>query len=262
MTDTKFDVSVVISFHDEGLLAKPSIHSLNEMAELTRMSGRTVEIIVALDRASSFTTHIVETYTQSDWRIFRTDFGDPGLVRNYLISKSSGRFLSILDGDDLWSRDWLLKAIVIAEARKNSILHPEFAYYFYESDFDAHSPNSIPHPLAKSHFVRHQRGAPTQESLFAIRLHNPWSAHCFASREIFESIPYRADSKEARLGIEDWVFNAEALQRGYAHEVVPDTVHMLRQRMGNSQNIRNMDLGVLPDFRVLGDWPIGLLDEG
>lgn len=261
MTEKQVDISVVISFHDEGQLAKPSLQSLIEMVEFSNEAGCTVEILVALDRATMMTTKIVNKYARNNWNINITDFGDPGLVRNHLITKASGLYISVLDGDDLWSPDWLSKAHVTAQKLKSSVLHPEFAYYFYESDFDVHSPNSMPHQLVKSHFVRHQRRTPTSEALIEVRLNNPWSAHCFASREIFEAIPYRADEKESGIGIEDWTFNAEVLHKGFSHDVVLDTVHMLRQRLGTSQNTRNSERGMLPDFSRLGDWRIGEQDE-
>jgi len=238
------EISVAILFHNEGHLALRSLRSLKRLTDQLVHQGISFEVIATLDRPDFRTKEIVSTSKQIS-RFLEVDFGSPALSRNHLVLASTGKYIAFLDGDDLWSRNWLSLAHSAAESIGHEvILHPAFCYYFYERDFGVHSYSEFVNPSALSHLTRH----PDDLGLTVNRLSmdNIWSAHSFGKRSIYQRIPFRADSEEQGKGIEDWSFNIESVSEGVPHSSVEGTVHMVRIKEQNSQNALNTGLGLLP----------------
>jgi len=238
------EISIAILFHKEAHLALRSLASLKRMTDQLESHGISFEVVASLDRPDQRTKEIVLTSNQIT-KVFEVDLGDPGLCRNHLVGVSKGKYIAFLDGDDLWSRDWLRKAYVSASAGSlHTIWHPAYCYYFFEKDFDVHSYSEFVHPSALSHFTKHPESSSLEDGLLLVD--NVWSAHSFGSRNAYERIPFRADAKALGKGIEDWSFNIESLSEGISHSVVDGTVHMIRIKEQNSQNAANSGLGLLP----------------
>ena len=237
-------VSIAILFHKEGHLALRSLQSLKRMTDKLVEEGISFEVLASLDVADPKTTKIVLSSEQIT-QVLEVNFGDPALCRNRLVGASKGKYIAFLDGDDLWSQNWISNAFRAAETEgADTIWHPSFCYYFFEKDFEVHSYSELVHPAALSHFTKHAGSHLLQEGLLAID--NVWSAHSFGSRRIYEKVPFRADSEENGKGIEDWSFNIESHSKGISHAVVGGTVHMIRIKEQNSQNAANSGLGLLP----------------
>ena len=238
------EISVAILFHKEGHLALRSLESLRRMTEQLEKDGISFEVVATLDRPDQKTKEIVLASDQIT-NVFEVNFGDPALCRNHLVGVSKGKYIAFVDGDDLWSKNWLWEAYASASAGSlDTIWHPAYCYYFFEKDFDFHSYSDSVHPSALSHFTKHPESSVLDEGLLLVD--NVWSAHSFGSRNAFERIPFIADSKELGKGIEDWSFNIESQSKGIHHAVVPRTVHMIRIKEQNSQNATNSGLGLLP----------------
>jgi glycosyltransferase involved in cell wall biosynthesis len=238
------EVSIAILFHKEGHLALRSLQSLERMTDRLAKEGISFEVIASLDRPDVKTKKLVLASKQIT-KVLEVDFGDPALCRNHLVGAATGKYIALLDGDDLWSKNWLAEAYRKAEAgNSNTIWHPSYCYYFFEKDFEVHSYSELAHPSALSHFTKHPESSQLQEGLLTID--NVWSAHSFGNRDVYQRIPFRADSKEQGKGIEDWSFNIESVSKGVAHSVVQGTVHMIRIKEQNSQNAVNSGLGLLP----------------
>ncbi|VWC89721.1 hypothetical protein BLA17378_04483 [Burkholderia aenigmatica] len=242
------DITVTIVFHCEGSYVVPALGSMKRLVEITRDAGIVVETRALLDKANDETRHLVSL--RGAWLddICEVSFGDLGLTRNYGAQIASGRFLSFLDGDDLWGSEWLTKAFLCAVENPTSIWHPEVLFFFNESDYDhhIHSMTILPSRQAQSHFMRHKSSTDEDFDKNSIFLENPWSANVFAAREIHLSHPYKAVDKSSGNGFEDWSWNHETFAAGIHHCVTYDTVHLIRQKDHGSLGRSLASEGFLP----------------
>ncbi|NTW50981.1 MAG: glycosyltransferase family 2 protein [Chlorobiaceae bacterium] len=243
------DITVTVIFHREGAYAIPALSSMRLLTDRARASGLNVEARAVMDRPDDMTLKIVAE--RGNWLdgIEEVSFGDLGLSRNAGIDSAQGRFLSFLDGDDLWGEDWLVnayRAATLTEEASKAIWHPQYLYYFSADDFDRHSVNDQPHPAAGSfHFVHH----PSNSKGFdrnALFLENLYSANGFALKKLHLKYPYKKKDTATGFGVEDWSWNIETIHAGVHHQVVADTVHLIRLKNIGSLGIQNGVEGLLP----------------
>ena len=228
------DVSVVMTLHSEGLIVHRTFRALQAAIDLARRQGLSVEIIAVLDKVSDpLLKHSVEKWSSIFDGILSThevDFGALSLSRNFGISKSSGEFISILDGDDLYGEHWLIGAYQTCSSDLKIIAHPEVCYSFPLE------------PFLRFHF--NGRNVPL-ELLNA----NQWSALLMAHRDIFEKTPYVLDDQN--FAYQDWLWNCETSAQGFRHVLVPGTLMAIRQKPhGKSlwQNSHAMNKVVRPNM--------------
>lgn len=244
-----YDITVVIVFHRERYFALPALSSMKLMVENARLAGLRIEACAFLDKSDSTTNHLVRS--RGFWldSINEVSFGDLGNVRNNATNHAKGKFLAFFDGDDLWGEHWILKAFQCATSQSDeltTIWHPEYLYYFSEADFDAHSINLIPNINASSFHMRQISSTSEgfiRESLF---LNNIWTANAFAQKALYKEFPYLKINDELGLGIEDWSWNIKTIWNGISHKIVPDTVHLIRQKEFGSLGQKNLRSGLLP----------------
>lgn len=218
-----------------------SLKSLERMTSRLREDFVKFEVLVNLDNSDTQTSDAVNFYPL-DKKVTYSAFGDPGLSRNTLIESATGEFVAILDGDDLWSENWLAMALGRARHNSEAIFHPEYVYFFFEEDFARHSYTSTPLPGAKSHFMQHVKETSGADP----RLDNLWTCHSFGKKEIYIRHPFRANNRDLGKGIEDWSFNIATAISGVKHVPVEGTIHMIRVKESNSQNQTNFTSGLLP----------------
>jgi hypothetical protein len=103
-------------------------------------------------------------------------FGDIGLSRNEGTRLAHGRFLSFLDGDNLWGEQWLRAAHEAARTpavSEDIVWHPEHLYIFREAEFDR-----MPEAVASLMRASDTPGFNAASLLFG----SLWSANGFARR--------------------------------------------------------------------------------
>ncbi len=214
-------MSAVVNLHDEGDDAKPSLSSVSAAAADARAAGWRVEVIVVCDRADEATIRVAES---AEAEVLRVDVGDLGRARNAGVSHARGRWVAFLDGDDLWSPNWLAAAAARAAQAEDepesvpTVWHPAMSAYFGETTRVVHHPDSADPAFDRTRF----------------RLHNAWTALCFCPSWILGDVPYRPNHLSEGFGFEDWSWNTEILDRGWRHGIVPDTVHAIRRAGGES----------------------------
>jgi hypothetical protein len=237
------DITVTINFHREGPLAAPALASLADVVNVARAAGIVVEAQAVLDRVDDLTRHVVAV--RGEWldRVEEVSFGDLGLSRNAGTGLARGRFLSFLDGDDLWGDQWLRAAFAAATAPsvpREMVWHPEFLYVFGEAEFDQGADTGTA-------IFRMMQPSDTPGFNSAILLfHNFWSANAFAAHELHVRFPYPAAERARGLGIEDWSWNLETLAAGVHHRVLPGGVHLIRKKGTGSLDHQNIDSFLLP----------------
>jgi len=170
--------------------------------------------------------------------LVETDFADQGAVRNLAAEISSGEFLAFIDGDDLWSENWLIEGVrYLQHAPKNVIAHPEFCRFFSG---------------VQSVFVNIDQEDPAFRMDF-LRHANYWDAMCMARRSTHLEHPYCTRRIRDGFAFEDWHWNCETIAGGHIHKVVADTMHLKRRRATSqttqaSGNRSLMPLTALTDF--------------
>lgn len=220
MSNEVVNVSAVMTTHGEGALAAVSYSNLLTCAEYAEAAGIRVEKVVVMDRPDDYTRANFDGLSDESVRVVETDFGDQGRVRNFMAEHVSGDYIAFLDGDDMWSENWLFEAWQFLEAdpRDNLIAHPEFNWFFSGTasvivNTDQES------ELFDEQFLRHA---------------NYWDAMCMAPRRTHLDMPYCNRQIKAGFAFEDWHWNCETVEAGYVHKVIADTIHFKRRR-SNSQ---------------------------
>lgn len=215
---TGFDISVIVTAHDETVVAGPTMRSAEAAIEAARAFGYSVERIVGLDTVTDACLTFFSQPAFSDWRRVRLDVRDLGLSRNALTAQAQGRWLAYLDADDLFSENWLISGAQLlsdgAMRGEGLIVHPEMNVIF-DSGSSIFTKCSQDDPLFTPYY-------------FAVA--NPYDALCMAARSTFEAVPYTPRDRERGLGYEDWRWNVDAMAAGYKHVVARDTVIFKRRR--------------------------------
>lgn len=211
-------LTTVITAHREGLLARRSLRSLLEAVTAARAAGLEIDTIVVLDRADDDTRAIFKNAAGGDWKVVETDFGDQGKARNRAVQVAGGDYIAFLDGDDLWSENWLVEGVGLCLQRPGRIIaHPEFNWFF---------------GMNNNLFI-HMDQEDAQFDIEALRFSNYWDALCIAPRRAHLDHPYGDRDLEGGFAFEDWQWNCETIEAGYVHRVAEGTIHFKRRREGS-----------------------------
>ncbi|WP_051975420.1 glycosyltransferase [Cupriavidus necator] len=223
------DISCVVTFHAEGLLAHKTLASIARAIRFASDASIKVELLVVADRANQETVSYLERckWLPAGTRILHTQHGDPGLARNEGIQAACGEYVAILDGDDLYSQDWLLEALRLNRSNPSFVVHPEYNIYFG----------------AKRWISRHPDQRDAGFRSWQLLTENAWTALSFARREIFLTQPYAPTPASAGFGYEDWHWNCDAIAAGLVHVVAPGTAHFIRLKSYGSRNAEALEQG-------------------
>lgn len=236
-----YDVSVILTAHSEGRLAHRSVKSARRAVRFAQQRGVEVELIAVLDSASQETTLYFEEQKQLFNHISRVDFRDRGLSRNHGVDLASGRYVSFLDADDLYSENWIESAFRFAAEHPTLklVLHPALNIYFGRDLL------LLPHVESTS----------TDYAPLNLLEFNYWTALSFVARHLFlKGNQYIAINLSQGFGHEDWWWNCETVANGALHRIVPQTVHFIRQEVdGSRHQLRDQARAVFPPTKLFGD---------
>lgn len=217
MTPSAPDITAVLNVHREGLLAHNSLQSMVQARAAAAAAGVSVEILIAADCPDAATRNYLAIAPKLEASVLELPVDDLGMARNAAVAAGGGRFFAFLDGDDLWCRDWLIKAYRCAlSAAAPAVWHPEANLYF--------GPGGEP-----SWMIHHDIDTALGDWVL-LGLRNHWTSLSFAPREVYERVPFRETNLDAGFGYEDWCWNAETVARGYRHFIVPGAVHLIRMQ--------------------------------
>lgn len=209
------DISIIVNCHNEGRQLRQTIDAINASIEFCKQKFISVEALFIRDRADEATVSFTDEFCRKAARIIDADFGDLGLARNLGAKESTGRYLAFVDGDDLWSQNWLFAAIQMAESdTRRVVYHTETAILF-----DAE------HRIWQ---MQDSESSAFDESI--LFEYNPWFPSSFGLREIYLEFPYCAVDLAGGFFYEDWHWNCQTLAAGIPHKVVPDTFHCYRTK--------------------------------
>ena len=230
-------ISVVVTAHREGTLLLPTFQSARVSAEaLAKRSEVPVEFVISLDRPDAETQAVAASLPG---RLTTCDAGDPGANRLHAVAAARHDFIAFLDGDDLWSSNWLCKAwdlmqVIEPGHRETCMLHPE-----YNLIFGAHS-------------MLVRQGDPEDPffDLTYLRSGNYWDALSFCHRRIYEEFPFLPNDPANGIAHEDFHLSCVTVLNGVEHLLVPGTVHFKRRR-GDSVSVKAEERSARPRFTEL-----------
>ena len=229
---TSTDLTLMVTVHDETLVCGPTMESADRAVAAARASGYSVQTIIALDNATDGTTAYFDRPEFEHWERRVLNEGDPGRVRNVLLPQTDGRYVAFLDGDDLFSDNWLadgLDVLTAAERRGEKVIaHPELNVIFDGATQLNHNV-AQDSPLFTPHFLYVQ---------------NCYDTLCLAPREAHLQLPYGGRDMVNGLSREDWQFAVETMSRGWKHVVVPDTI-IFKRRRDSSMMVESAGRGAL-----------------
>lgn len=218
-------VSAVITFHGEGLLAHPTLRSIERCRRHAEKAGIGVEFVITLDNADSETRRVVRSHPalREGDQIHEVDYRDLSSCRNHAIEHARGRYVGTFDGDDYFSENWITRCVeLIREFGEDCIFHPEIMLAFGEwnafwwqvdQDSEYYRPRSL-------------------------LMLNYWNACAFAARSVFVHCPYQVSRPgECGFGFEDWHWNCETIAAGYRHKLAEQTVRFERRKAAGSLNV-------------------------
>ncbi len=218
----KVSISCLLNLHAEGILAHRTIKSLELARKFAEERGVRSELLIVFDRATDETVQYVERSAHVDGaaKIIFTDFGDPGSARNAGIEQATGEYISLFDGDDLVSQNWLFKAHELSACSKRYIVHPEVSVVFGQKRMLFYHPDQEQEDFDYSNLL----------------VENFWTALCFSRRETFLRVPYNPTPADSGFGYEDWHWNCDVMACGYVHKIALGTAHFVRTKEEGSRN--------------------------
>ena len=212
------DLSLVVTVHSETLVCGPTMESAEHAVAAARAAGHSVQPIIALDNATDDTADYFAQSSFDDGERRVLHEGDPGRVRNAIVPQTDGRFVAFLDGDDLFSENWLADGVTRlkqAEAEGvRMIAHPELNVIFDGGTQLNHNIGQAS-PLFTPHFLY---------------VRNCYDTLCLTPRQAHLDVPYGGRDIARGISREDWQFGVETMARGWEHVVIPDTIIFKRRR--------------------------------
>jgi glycosyltransferase involved in cell wall biosynthesis len=212
------DLTLIVTAHDETLVAGPTMRSADVAVDAARERGYTVQPIIALDAATEATAAYFHQPRFDHWERRIVHEGELGRVRNVLVPETDGELIAFLDADDLFSENWLAEAIAALKAGQERgeklIAHPELNVLF-----------------DRNHAVT--RNVDQDSSLFTphyLYVRNYYDSLCLAPRDAHLEVPYASRDIPNGLSFQDFQFSIETMSRGWKHVVVKDTIIFKRRR--------------------------------
>ena len=215
-------VSVILPAFNSQAFISAAIESVLQQTEVR------FELIVVNDCSTDDTVEIAAAYAQSDARIrlLHTPYNKgPAAARNLGLDAACGRWIALLDSDDVYASERLDRLLVLAEANNadmvsdNLIMQP-----VGKAPYLLIPPNALPHtrPLTGAEFVLGNLGDPRNPRL-SYGLMQP-----MISREFLRRHNLRHDERN-RFG-EDFMLYVACLYAGARWWITPDALYQYNIR--------------------------------
>lgn len=211
------DVAAIITAHAEGVMAGLSFRSLLDAVATARDEGIDVEVLVVLDNPTDATRTVFAEADRHGAALAEVSYADQGMVRNHAVGQVTAGHVAFLDGDDLWSENWLADSYRMCAGEPKVIGHPELNWFFENQQ--------------NLYFLPDQTDPEFDPAL--LRIANPWDALCFAPRSAYVDLPFAPRAVAEGYAYEDWHWMLETYLAGYVHRIVPETIHFKRRREGS-----------------------------
>lgn len=238
MSADRPQITAILTGHSEGPLIGVTFRSMLDAAAVAREAGLEVELLVVLDKPDRATAEAMAEAEQHGCRVLTVNFpgADHASVRNHAVEESRGDYVAFLDGDDLWTENWLVEGYQMCRSDPGKVIaHPEVNWIF---DHDSNL-----------WFLLDQTD-PAFDPAY-LRTFNYWDVLCMAPRQAYLEHPRPARDIEAGFAYEDWHWNLRTVGAGYLHRVVPETIHFKRRRQDSQLTVAISNRSLTPDHPLL-----------
>jgi glycosyltransferase involved in cell wall biosynthesis len=209
------DISVVVPAHHEQELSHRTMRSIWRTIHHAAGYGVSCEVLVVLDRPDEETRRYF-TKHQPDVRLLEVDYGDAGPTRNHGVREARGRFVSFIDADDLYSREWLYRVYQAAQAHAtmDAVFHSEYMVFF-----------------EKEHLIRRNLSTLQPEfEVLKLLEHWHWQPTVLLDRRLALRHPFCQCPVKSGYGYEDWHWFCELIAGGAEIIPVEQTCMFYRKR--------------------------------
>jgi hypothetical protein len=217
MNSAAVDVTLLTTFHREGLLAHSTLNSIERCRTYARAAGIRTEYVWVLDSVDDETRRVLSSHrcAAGDVRVIEVAHRDLGASRNSGIAAARGSTVAILDGEDYYSENWIERGYYyLGLFGRRCVVHPEVVVSFGAQK-------------ACGRMVDQREHAFDERGLL---VENFWAAWTIAPREIHQAIPYMSTrATDTGFGFEDWHWNCETISAGVEHRLAPGTVAFYRR---------------------------------
>ena len=228
----RFDLTVVINLHREGLLCWPTLGSVSRAVSFARRSGFNIEILAVLDNTDQLTKDVIDRWSETSVRVLEINQGDLGFARNAGVASAQGEYIAFLDADDLWGETWLGFGLEAAKRETRlTVWHPEVSIYFG----------------ARTEIFHHVESDRPDFDVLTLVAGNLWTALSLTTKRILVEIPFHKTDLSRKIGFEDWAWNREVIGAGVIHKIVGNTAHLIRTKHQDSLNRAAADAGAIPE---------------
>lgn len=224
-------IEAVVNLHREGELARPSLVSALQSLDHARQTGLSGSLTLVLDRSDAITLRLAEEFASKHGCIVQqVEYGDLALSRNHAVEQGDSEFIGFLDGDDLWSANWLTASLAMCRrGGEGTICHPAWNVIFGTKQMLFPQPDQTDRKF----------------SYDGLKVMNYWTALSFASRTVYRTHPYKPNRLDLGFGFEDWAWNLLTISHGCVHRAVPETSHYIRYKESDSLRDQTRDKGCL-----------------
>ena len=124
------DLSVIVTAHGEGIELHATLRNVLAGEKYAHANGISTEIILVVDKPTPATAaYVAETGRQllsgTKHTVLNVENGDPGLSRMSGARAATGRYVALVDGDNLFNETWLARAVAhLREKPANYVAHP------------------------------------------------------------------------------------------------------------------------------------------
>ncbi|WP_415714095.1 glycosyltransferase family A protein [Roseibium sp.] len=213
-----FDLSVIVTAHDETVVSGPTMQAAEAAIQRAESEGFEIERLIVLDAATEDCLSFFNQPAFDAWTKLEMRKKDLGKVRNEVVHLAKGKNIAYLDADDLFSENWLAEGLKhlghAALSGERIIVHPELNWLFDGGNSVFAKPDQtddifIPHFFYFSNY---------------------YDSLCMAPRQAHLEIPYVHRDIPNGLSFQDWQFSIETMAEGWRHVVARDTIIFKRRR--------------------------------
>lgn len=232
------ELSVIITAHDEGLLAHKTMLSVLRALEISRVNK--YEIIVHIDCGTDDTIKYFQRYVDDKhFKIIQNCFGDLGESRNAAVKVARGKYVLFRDADDLVSNNYVAEVLKILRTHKEDVVvGVQYCLSFWD--------------CTGKFLLQELPDSTTREEnaklIFGV---NPWGSSLAGKREIF--LKHHYISTKDGFGHEDYAFNIGLMADNIPYYSAPGTVLFYR-RKNNSLITQNSGNHVTQPYSELFDY--------
>lgn len=213
----EYDVTVNVTAHKEGYYLFRTLKSVVAMCDVAEEAGISILIQIHLDKPDLLTENIANEFIEKNEnsKSYLNQFGDPSASRNFLIENTKTKYTLFVDGDDLFTENFIKSGYRVAEDFKQPcVVSAEDIVKFDES---------VDLCIFREEATTDKPGI--KSAVFEMNL---FISQNFVSTEIFKDCKY--EPNKGNYGFEDWHWNTKVLSRGYEFLVAKDTVFFYRQK--------------------------------